>query len=74
MRRGARRAEKGQADCAVVALVRAVLDVGEDGGAEAIRFIGLVDPVMGGHLKLAVEGDGALDCADFPVVGGDLVC
>ena len=39
----------------VVALVGAVLDVGEDGGAEGAALIGEVDPLVGGDFELALE-------------------
>jgi hypothetical protein len=57
----------------VVALVGSVLHVGENSRAPGAAFIGLVDPVVGGYFKLAIERDRPLNGTDFPVVCGHLV-
>src|ERR1700751_357651 len=67
------RAQECEADGIVVALVGAVLEVGETCWAEGPALVGEIDPAMRCDLKLTVVSVGALDGSDLPVVGGVLV-
>src|SRR5579863_10371718 len=56
----------------VVALVRPVLHVREDGGPEGPALVGQVDPVMRCYFKLSLVGCWMLNRTYFPVVCGQI--
>jgi hypothetical protein len=64
----ARRADQGEAESAVVRLVRGVLAIGEDGRPERAAPVGEIDPLVRGDLELAVEVGRPLDRPDVPVI------
>ena len=69
----ARRAQQGQPDGVIIALVRAILHIGQDCGPKRTARVGLIDPVMRGYFELPLGCGGPLNGADLPVVGGNLV-
>src|ERR1035441_9123597 len=63
----ARRAHEGKTKGVVGRLVRAVLDIAEDGGAEGSTLVSEIDPPMRGNFELTRRCIGALDGANLPV-------